>query len=378
MKILILNWRSLKDPLSGGAEIATFEHAKRWVKNYGAEVTWLSPRYKGCPQEGQEIIEGVNFKYIGFPLTRNLISLFVAFPLFYIGVCSTYMTHYRNKINVVIDQVHGIPYLTPFYVKEKVVVYIHEVAGDIWGKMYKFPISFLGKLLEKIIFIPYRNKRILFVCVSQSTKEDLLKLGMLKENIEVIYNGVSLEPLREVPPKEPTFTMMFLNRLVKMKGIERALEVFSLVKKEIPQAKLWVVGRGEEDYINFLKEKCRHLDILDSVTFYGFVSEEEKIDLLKKAHVLLNTSYKEGWGLVNIEANTQGTPALGFDVEGVKESIENGVNGYVVADGDLEGMKNKALLVYNDLELQRSSLEYSKRFDWEGESNKFWEILKNG
>ncbi|HOM77954.1 MAG TPA: hypothetical protein PLT50_01975, partial [bacterium] len=113
MKILILNWRSLKDPLSGGAEIATFEHAKRWVKNYGAEVTWLSPRYKGCPQEGQEIIEGVNFKYIGFPLTRNLISLFVAFPLFYIGVCSTYMTHYRNKINVVIDQVHGIPYLTP-------------------------------------------------------------------------------------------------------------------------------------------------------------------------------------------------------------------------------------------------------------------------
>ena len=83
MKVLILNWRALKDPLSGGAELATFEHAKRWVKNHGAKVTWLCPRYKGCSQEAQETLEGVEFKYIGVPLTRNVVSLFVAFPLFY-------------------------------------------------------------------------------------------------------------------------------------------------------------------------------------------------------------------------------------------------------------------------------------------------------
>ncbi|HEX9007683.1 MAG TPA: hypothetical protein VF837_00280, partial [Patescibacteria group bacterium] len=120
MKILILNWRSIKDPLQGGAELATFEFAKRWTRDYQAEITWLSPVYDKNIKE--ETIDGIKFKYIGSSLNRNLFTLVISFPIFYFLVFWTYLTKFKNHVDVVIDQVHGIPYLTPLYVKEKIIV----------------------------------------------------------------------------------------------------------------------------------------------------------------------------------------------------------------------------------------------------------------
>ena len=121
---------------------------------------------------------------------------------------------------------------------------------------------------------------------------------------------------------------------------------------------------------------CGKLDVRGGVTFWGFVPEKKKIELLRRAHVLINTSYKEGWGLVNIEANTQGTPVVGFDVAGVRESIENGASGFAVPDGDLVGMKERLVLMYNDVALRESALEFSRRFEWGASSSKFLGVLK--
>ena len=55
---------------------------------------------------------------------------------------------YKNNVDVVIDQVHGLPFLTPLYVKnKKIIMYIHEVAGEIWTKMYPFPIGTIGRMV---------------------------------------------------------------------------------------------------------------------------------------------------------------------------------------------------------------------------------------
>ena len=369
MHILIVNWRSIKDPLSGGAEVATFEHAKRWVENHNAKVTWLSPIYNKNIKS--EVIEGINFQYIGLPLDRNIKKLIFTFPYFYFLVFVTYMTKFRGKVDVFIDQAHGFPYLTPLYVKEKKIVYIHEVAGDIWDKMYAFPLNLIGKYTERLIYRLY--KKIHFVTVSNGTKLDLLKLKIPDNNISVVYNGISA-PLvtaqESIDAKEKQLTIMYLNRLVKMKGIERAIDIFAKIKTQNAEAKFWIIGAGEEDYVQFLHQKCIDLQIDKNVVFYGYVSSEQKFDLLKKSHWLINPSYKEGWGLVNIEANSQGTPAIAFNVQGNTESIVNDVSGYL--ENTNEQIIKKILSTNITPEFISKCIQYSQKFNWERQSDEFY------
>lgn len=377
MRILILNWRSIKDPMEGGAERATFEFAKRWVKNQNAKVTWLSPCYDSNIKN--ETIEGIDFEYVGLPLSRNIFWLLVVFPLFYISVIYTYLTKYKGKVDVVIDQVHGIPYLTPLYVTEKIVVYIHEVAGEIWKIMYPFPVNYLGLIAEKLFFSIYRFLNIKFIANSMSTLNDLRTvLKIKKENISMIPYGVTapIVNLKFMPKKEKNLTIVYLNRLVKMKGIERGIKVFQKVIQEYPEAKMWIIGKGEDKYVNHLKELVIDKKLESSVIFLGYIDGEEKFDYLAKAHVLINPSYLEGWGLVNIEANRMGTPVVAFDVKGCRDSIVNGINGYLSPDGNIESMTEKIFKIYEEDNLQESSWKYSNEFDWDSLEKEFLRQLE--
>lgn len=371
MKILIINWRSIKDPLEGGAERATFENAKRWVKNHKDKVTWLSPKYDRSIDS--ETIEGVNFQYIGFPLTRNLFQLIFTFPIFYFLVFWTYMIEFKGKVDVVIDQVHGIPYLTPLYVKEKIIVYIHEVAGEIWDLMYPFPINKIGKLIEKLIFLPY--KKVAFVGAQTVTKE-LPLVGIPAGNIHTVSYGVTAPKLSSVPTKNKDLTVVYVNRLVKMKGPERALLVFKEVLKKDKNAKLIMSGKGDLKYIGSLIELVKNMKMEKSVKIV-YLSDEEKYETLRSAHVIINSSYKEGWGLINIEANCFGTPVVAFKVKGNTESVSEGVSGFLFESKDIKKMAKKIVELKNNTRIRQSTLEYSKQFDWDKVSNQFYEILTN-
>jgi glycosyltransferase involved in cell wall biosynthesis len=372
-KILIINWRSLNDPLSGGAEIATIEHAKRWVSKNNAEVFWLTTPPKNGLSE--EEIYGVKFIYIGNHLPRDLFKLFFNYLYFYFLVIYTYKKKFQGRVDVVIDQVHGLPYLTPLYVKEKIILYIHEVAGSIWDKMYPFPINVVGKILEKIFFSFY--KKVTIVSNSMSTKSDLTKILKNDNRIIVIKNGVSLEFQKHPISKYPVFTILYLNRIVRMKGIERAIEVISKLRKQNSDFIFLVAGKGEKDYMNFLKKKIKNMSIESNVKFLGFVNEKEKLELLLKSHLLFNPSYKEGWGMVNIEANACGTPVLAFDVPGNNESVIDGTSGFLVEDGNLEEMVSKILEIKNSnhLSWQKKCMDYSKKYDWDKLSQDFYDLL---
>lgn len=377
MKILIINWRSLKDPLEGGAERATFEFAKRWVKKYKCEVFWLSPNYS--KEIHEETIEGVKFDYIGLPLTRNVVRLLFVFPLFYIKVFFRYLLNYRGKIDIVIDQVHGIPFLTPFYVKEKKVVYMHEVAGEIWKIMYPFPIKSIGYFIEEILLKIYRLLKIKFIVNSESTENDLIsKIGVSKENVKIIYYGVSAPKTEylSLPKKEKNLQLVYLNRIVKMKGIERALRVFEIVSKKIPDSNFVVIGKGEDKYICEIKEFTKTLNVINRVKFVGFIEEGKKFELLGKSHLLINPSYLEGFGLVNIEANRMGTPAMVFNVRGCKDSVKDGISGKISPDEDIENMAENIIKNYQNEKLRKSSWEYSNKFDWDIQAKIFFEELE--
>ena len=118
------------------------------------------------------------------------------------------------------------------------------------------------------------------------------------------------------PPmeKESVPTVVFIGRLSANKRPEHAIRAFGLVRRQLPEAQMWVIGSGPEE------ARLRKM-AGPRVTFLGRVPEEEKHERLGRAHALVVTSVREGWGLVVTEAAARGTVAIGYDVPGLRDSI---------------------------------------------------------
>jgi len=352
MNILILNWKDIKNPTSGGAEIVTFEHAKRWAKK-GHNVTWLVSAFKNGKES--EVIEGVTIKRFG-----NIYGVYLYAPFFYLFS--------GQKFELVIDEVHGIPFFTPLYIRKPVVVLIHEIANEIWDYMYSFPFNYLGKFLERVYLRLYRGR--MFWTASSYTTNELIKNGISKKNIIAIPCPSNAVALDKIPRKNKNITIVSVSRIVKMKGIEDVIDAFGFLKKEIDNAKLIIIGDGEKSYVNFLKkEKVKKAGLGRSVEFVGFVDEDKKLDILKRSHLLFHASVKEGWGIVVIEAASRATPSIVYNVPGLTESVKNDVTGIVVLENRPDIMADAAIKLLKNKKkyekLQLNALKYAKELNWD-------------
>jgi glycosyltransferase involved in cell wall biosynthesis len=126
---------------------------------------------------------------------------------------------------------------------------------------------------------------------------------------------LTLESLTSDPPeKEDTLTFTFVGRLSSNKRPQHAIEAFKIVRRQFPEARLWVMGAGPME----AKLRCK---APKGVEYLGWVSNAEKRDRLSRAHALLVTSVREGWGLVVTEAAMVGTRSAGYNVPGLCDSI---------------------------------------------------------
>jgi glycosyltransferase involved in cell wall biosynthesis len=145
-----------------------------------------------------------------------------------------------------------------------------------------------------------------------------------------------------------------------------------MVKARIQDARLWIIGGGTRE--DFMKKRAEGLE---DVTFCGRVSEHEKFSCLRKAHVLLVPSLREGFGINVIEAASAGCPAIGYNVPGLRDSIRDGETGYLVETPD-EAAARVIELLNNEVLYQQMSykcIEYVKDFVWETRVDEFWRIL---
>jgi glycosyltransferase involved in cell wall biosynthesis len=129
----------------------------------------------------------------------------------------------------------------------------------------------------------------------------------------VIPEGWTPHPPPNVP-KESAPTVAFLGRLVAMKRPEEALAAFRLARRELPSARLWVIGEGP--LLPRLREEAAH-----GVEFLGRIGGDELVERLARAHVHVATAVREGWGLNVSEAAYCGTPTIGYAVPGLVDSI---------------------------------------------------------
>ena len=369
MNILIFSWRGPGHPNFGGAEISTHEHAKGWVKS-GHEVTLFTSIYKGGKEE--EIVDGVRIIRSGSQV------LGVHWEAF-----KWYLFKNRQKFDLVIDQFHGIPFFTPLYVREKKLGFIHEVTKEVW-KLNPWPKPFnllpyvFGTFFEPLVFsLLYKN--IPFMTVSNSTKKDLEEWGIKSQNIFIVHNGVSSKFIKNFKDKEKRTTITYLGAISRDKGIEDALKVFALLKQKNNNFQFWVIGKSDVNYLSFLNEKIKKLNIKDDIRIWGYVSEDKKDNLLSRSHLLINPSIREGWGLVVIEAARVGTPSVGYDVAGLRDSIVNGKTGILCKPNPKDCSEEIFSLINNKRKynmLRENCIKWGNGFSWEKSVDQSLNVLK--
>ena len=296
LRILAYNWRDLAHPRAGGAEVYLQSVAYEWVKR-GHQVTIFSAAVPGRPAE--EFVGGVRVIRRGGR----------------IGVYGQARRYWRREgagqYDLVLDCVNTRPFLCPRFVRTvPVVALIHQVAREVWHYEAPWPIAVAGRyLLEPRWLRAYRDVPV--VTVSESSRESLADYGLRR--VTVVPEG--WVPAVPAPvAKEPVPTVVFVGRLSANKRPEHAIAAFGLVRRQLPDARLWVIGSGPQE------ARLRAL-AGPGVTFLGHLPEEAKRDRLTRAHALVATSVREGWGLVVTEAAATGTVAIGYDVPGLRDSI---------------------------------------------------------
>lgn len=367
MNILLFSWRGPGHPHAGGAEASTHNHAKGWVKA-GHNVTLFTSYYPGAKNE--EVIDGVNIKRYGSQIFEVHWEAF-----------KWYMFGKHPKYDLVIDQFHGIPFFTPLYVREKKLAFIHEITKEVWA-LNPWPVPFnlipaiVGLIFEPLIFKIF-YKKVPFMTGAQSAKQDLTLWGIPQNYITVIHHGVDKPGLIHFP-KDKKKTIIFLGALSKDKGIEDALNIFSILNKTNPDFQFWIVGKGEVHYLEKLKLQAIKLKLNKKIKFWGFVANRKKFELLARAHLLVNPSIREGWGLVVIEAASMGTPAVGYNVSGLKDSIVDEKTGLLCSPNPAACAEAILTLLGDKAKYQRfrqNCFVWSKRFSWEKSSQESLKLL---
>ena len=356
MRILWFNWRDILNPEAGGAEVYTQEVMKRLAKR-GHEMTLFTSKFKNC--QLNQNIDGVDIIREGNKYT-----------VYKKGI--DYLKAYNEHYDLMIDEINTRPFFIPKYVTEKkIIALIHQLAREYWFYETKFPVNYIGYYyLENKWLSNYKD--VTTLTVSNSTKSDLEELHFKK--IFVVPEGLNITPLSNVKQKEATPTVVFMGRLKKAKLPDHALRAFSIIKHQIQDAKMWVIGDG------YLRKKLESSKMKD-VTFFGHISNEKKYELLSRAHLILVPAVREGWGLVVTEANAMGTPAIGYDVHGLRDSIRDGETGITLKEKSPEAMAKEAISLLRDSarlsKYSRIALEFSKQFSWDEAVNSFQKVLNN-
>ncbi|OGE16344.1 hypothetical protein A3F00_02360 [Candidatus Daviesbacteria bacterium RIFCSPHIGHO2_12_FULL_37_11] len=356
MNILIFSWRDIKHPLAGGAEQVMHEHAKGWIE-VGHSVTHFSAHFSGA--KIYEEIDGI--KLVRF--SHQYLGVQIAGFFFYIKN--------RNKFDVVIDEFHGLPFFTPLYVRKKILAVVQETARGVWffnslPTPLNWLVGFIGYIIEPFAFLFYRQVN--FMTGSRSAKEDIAKMGVISGNITVIPHGVITPKKNSQHKNNKKNTVMFLGKLSKDKGIEDAIKCFSILNSR-ENFQFWIIGKPEtKNYGDKIKEMVINANLDKKLKFWGFVSQQKKFDLLSMAHILVNPSIREGWGLVNIEANSVGTPVIAYKSAGLIDSVKNGLNGLICNQNSPEELANKVLSLFNNdklyMKLSTGGKKWSRKFSW--------------
>jgi len=210
-----------------------------------------------------------------------------------------------------------------------------------WGAAMPYPAPHVAIREEKI----YAQADAITV-PSTVAKRSFVAMGLPAEKIHVIPYGVRLERFaRTAVPDKESFEVLFAGQVSLRKGVPYLLEAFGRLKH--PRKRLTVVGSVQSD-IRALLPKLPQ----EHVVFTGSIPQAELARKMSESHLLVLSSVEEGLALVQGQAMACGCPVLATVATGAEDLFTNGVEGFIVADRDVDALAERMQQIADDPVLQ--------------------------
>ena len=361
-RILFLNWRDLGNPAAGGAEVYTEQIARRFARA-GALLTLFTSRYDNAPPydwaNGYLIVrEGGRF-----------------------GVYRAASRHLRkngHQYDAVVDFQNGIPFFAPLWAPAgtPILCVVHHVHQAQFNLYFRWPLNHLGRYLEgRATRRVYRGRP--FVAVSTSTRAEMRRQLGLRGPVHIVPNGIPALPATQAQ-RSATPAIAVVTRLVPHKQLHLLVQAVPDLLRRWPALHVDIAGTGPDR--DRLVALVHRLGLERAVTLPGWVSDQEKADLLSRAWLTVAPSLAEGWGLTVLEANSLGVPAVAYDVPGLRDAVRDGRTGWLAPAGsDLAAPLARALDELSDPARARlfaaQAQAWAARFSWDASADRLAQAL---
>lgn len=185
------------------------------------------------------------------------------------------------------------------------------------------------------------NKCSVLIALSDEWKDRLSQI-VPENRIAVIenYSVMHEDALQERLSRESNHTVLFLGEIGKRKGCYDIPAVVEQVAEEVADVKFVLGGAGSSEDEGNIKKELSDRGIAGHVYFPGWVRNEKKDELLRKADVFFLPSYNEGMPMSILDAMGYGLPVVSTNVGGIPKIVHNGENGYCCEPGCIDEIAN--------------------------------------
>lgn len=327
-------------------------HLANGLQANGYEVKLICDVRSGNGQEERGFDRALSFEVIRIP--RRKIILFSYLDRIFTAYSLT------KKCDLVISSGKFSLWLgafLKFFFNRKFIAVIHGTEISLPNKILRKITNGSLKRFDKVI------------AVSKYTASLVSHLNL--KQVFVIPNGFKMDIPTTLPPKgEPLPALITVGNVTERKGQHNVINAMPTLLRKFPDLKYHIVGIPTDQ--PKLEKLALSLAVQSSVVFYGKVSEDLKIELLKQADifVMLSESTKkgdvEGFGIAILEANALGVPAIGAQDCGIEDAIKDGISGKLINNKDAKQFASALEEILNNYEsYSKKAKNWSQHFTWE-------------
>jgi len=220
------------------------------------------------------------------------------------------------------------------------------------------------------------------IAVSYALKRKISKYVDKESLISVIPNGIDITLIDKkdnhlLNIKKPS--LLFVGRLVKIKGCDILIEALKFVYPHYPNIKLYVIGNG--DQLNSLIKLSSKYDLIENIKFLNYLPDWEKNLYMKSVDICIFPSRYEAFGIVLLEAMACKKPVIAAKIGGIPEILASGESGCLFEEGNAQDLAQKILNMLENPEKMKKMGLYGRnlvenKYQWEDITSKTWNIYK--
>jgi 1,4-alpha-glucan branching enzyme len=350
MKVLMLSWE-YPPHMVGGLGQHVYD-ISRYLVMQDVEVHIITPRVKDYPD--YETLAGVQIHRVGYPTCEASPDDFKGWTFTFNSEAIREAVHLNARIGG-FDLVHAHDWMVAYAGRSVSKIFSIPLVTTIHATEYGRNLGLHNRTQREINEIE-KNLALeanQIICCSQYMQDEISSLfGVHRTSIKIIPNGVEPEQFIELPedpqvkfdPREKA--LVFLGRLVPEKGVWQLLHCFQRVLESIPEARLYIVGRGPQKRV--LEQRAQKLGISERVVFTGFLREKERNYVYNQAKVAVFPSLYEPFGIVALEAMTTNTPVIVSEVGGLSEIVVHRQTGLKVPPGHESKLAEAIIEILSD------------------------------